>query len=62
MAIPVSMTDRLRTQHLSLSPMIAGLDKEHILRNPAPGKWSIKDNIAHLARGHGYSSAGSIRF
>jgi hypothetical protein len=32
--------------------MIAGLDQEHILRNPAPGKWSIKDNIAHLARGH----------
>jgi uncharacterized damage-inducible protein DinB len=32
--------------------MIAALDNEHILRNPAPGKWSIKDNIAHLARGH----------
>jgi DinB superfamily len=50
MNIPVSISDRLKTQHLGLPTIIAGLGDEHILRNPLPGKWSIKDNIAHLAR------------
>jgi hypothetical protein len=50
MNIPVSISDRLNTQHLTLPTIIAGLGNEHILRNPLPGKWSIKDNIAHLSK------------
>jgi hypothetical protein len=50
MDIPVSITDRLNTQHLSLPTIITGLREEHISNHPIPDKWSIKDNIAHLAR------------
>ena len=42
-----SLTDRLKTQHESIPMLIVNADLE---RHPAPGKWSIKDNIAHLAR------------
>jgi hypothetical protein len=50
MNIPSFLSDRLNTQHLSLPSLIAGLTDEQVLRNPLPGKWSIKDNMAHLAR------------
>jgi uncharacterized damage-inducible protein DinB len=50
MTISVSALDRLRTQHLSLTPQIAGLSDERIERSPAPGKWSIRDNVAHLTK------------
>jgi DinB superfamily len=50
MKIPVSISDRLGTQHLSLSPLVAGLPDDLLERNPLPGKWSIKDNIAHLTK------------
>ena len=50
MNIPVFITDRLNTQHLSLPSLIEGLSDEQVMRNPLPGKWSIRDNIAHLAR------------
>ena len=45
-----SLTDRLKTQHESLPVLIANIDKAHLELNPVPGKWSIKDNIAHLAK------------
>jgi hypothetical protein len=50
MNISVSTLDRLKTQHLSLPSLIANLTDDRLLRNPAPGKWSIKDNIAHLTK------------
>jgi hypothetical protein len=50
MKIPLSTLNRLTTQHLSLSTIIEGLDEEHFFYKPLPEKWSIKDNIAHLAR------------
>ena len=50
MYIPVSILDRLITQHLSLSTIIGGLGDEKISSHPIPDKWSIKENIAHLAR------------
>jgi hypothetical protein len=50
MTISVSALDRLRTQHLSLPSLIAGVSDERLARYPAPGKWSIKDNIAHLTK------------
>jgi hypothetical protein len=39
---------RLKTQHLALAEMVKSLDEQHLNRYPEPGKWSIKDNIAHL--------------
>jgi hypothetical protein len=50
MNLPISISDRLITQHHSLETIIAGLGEKHILNHPIPDKWSIKDNIAHLAR------------
>jgi uncharacterized damage-inducible protein DinB len=45
-----SLTGRLKTQHESISMLIANITNADLERNPAPGKWSIRDNIAHLAR------------
>lgn len=42
--------DRLNTQHLALPNIIAHLSDLHLHLSPSPGKWNIKDNIAHLAR------------
>ena len=50
MNIPVSIIERLITQHLSLQSIIAGLGNEHISNRVIPDKWSIRENIAHLAR------------
>lgn len=50
MIISVSTRDRLTTQHLSLPALIAGLSKDRLEVNPVPGKWSIRDNIAHLTK------------
>jgi DinB superfamily len=50
MYIPVSIFDRLNTQHLSLPTIIEGLASDQIINHPIPDKWSIRDNIAHLAR------------
>ncbi len=45
-----SLTSRLKNQHESIPLIIANVGKSTLERNPATGKWSIKDNIAHLAR------------
>jgi uncharacterized damage-inducible protein DinB len=50
MNIPLSISDRLNTQHLSLATVVDGLSNDRLNDHPLPGKWSIKDNIAHLAR------------
>jgi len=50
MNISVSTLDRLKTQHLSLPALIAGLPVDRLALPPLPGKWSIKDNIAHLTK------------
>ncbi len=50
MNIPVSIVERLITQHLSLQTIIAGLGNEHISNRVVSDKWSIRENIAHLAR------------
>jgi len=50
MNISISTLDRLRTQHESIATLINGLTDEQLTRNPIPGKWSIKDNIAHLTK------------
>jgi hypothetical protein len=39
---------RLKSQHLALREIIKNVDEEKLHAEPAPGKWSIADNIAHL--------------
>ena len=50
MKIYDSLYNRLQTQHLAIEPIIAGISNERLLQNPAPGKWSIQNNLAHLMR------------
>jgi uncharacterized damage-inducible protein DinB len=44
-----SLISRLMDQHTSLDIMVTGLDDAKLNQQPEPGKWSIHDNIAHLA-------------
>ena len=39
---------RLKTQHLALAELIRNLDEEQLNKQPEPGKWSIKEQVAHL--------------
>ena len=39
---------RLKTQHLAVAEIVKNIDKQRLNQQPEPGKWSIKDNIAHL--------------
>jgi uncharacterized damage-inducible protein DinB len=50
MKIYDSLYQRLQTQYKALIPIIDHVSDEKLLTNPAPGKWSIHDQIAHLAR------------
>jgi uncharacterized damage-inducible protein DinB len=43
-----SLVCRLKTQHLAVAEIIKNLDEQRLTQQPEPGKWSIKDNIAHL--------------
>jgi hypothetical protein len=45
-----SLLDRLANQHESISFIIQNISDEGLEKKPLPGKWSIKDNIAHLAK------------
>lgn len=40
---------RLKTQHLAVAEIVKHIDEQHLNYHSEPGKWSIKDNIAHLA-------------
>ena len=44
-----SLIDRLKSQHKAISAIVSTLDDKKINFSPEPGKWSIHDNIAHLA-------------
>ena len=43
-----SLVCRLKTQHLAVAEIVKHIDEQRINHQPEPGKWSIKDNIAHL--------------
>jgi uncharacterized damage-inducible protein DinB len=49
MPLPTSLTTRLEYQHKSLLDIIDGLSDEQIRRRVIVGKWSIFENIVHLA-------------
>ncbi len=50
MLLYMSLLDRLRNQHETIEQVIAKTDKSRITFHPEVGKWSIHDNIAHLAK------------
>jgi hypothetical protein len=41
--------DRLKTQHEVIELLISGLNEEELRFRPIPEKWSVHENIAHLA-------------
>ncbi|MBV8391289.1 MAG: DinB family protein [Mucilaginibacter sp.] len=43
-----SLVCRLKTQHLAVAEIVKHIDEQRLNQQPEPGKWSIKDNIAHL--------------
>ena len=44
-----SLIERLKSQHKAISAIISTVGEERLNYHPEPGKWSIHDNIAHLA-------------
>jgi len=49
MALSTSITTRLEYQHKSLLDIIEGLSDQQIRWQITPGKWSVFENIVHLA-------------
>lgn len=45
-----SLTERLKNQHKTIASIIIKLSNERLEYRPAPGKWNIHENIAHLSR------------
>lgn len=43
-----SLVCRLKTQHFAVAEIVKNIDEVRLSHPPQPGKWSIKDNIAHL--------------
>ena len=50
MNISPTILFRLTYQHEAINGIIASKTKERLHHFPAPGKWSIHDNIVHLAK------------
>ena len=50
MELSASALSRLAYQHLTISELVYEVSETMMYYQPAPGKWSIHDNIAHLAR------------
>jgi len=50
MKLSESTLARLASQHFSIRESVSGISAARMNYHPAPGKWSIHDNMAHLAR------------
>lgn len=50
MSLYTSLSDRLKTQYLTIEQLVSGINNDKLNISPAHGKWSALDNIAHLAR------------
>jgi hypothetical protein len=50
--LPETTAVRLRTQLDTLPLLLAGVPEAACERRPAPGKWSAREQLAHLARHH----------
>lgn len=51
-ALPESALLRLETQLDALDAILAGASEERLARRPANGKWSAREQLAHLGRYH----------
>ncbi len=49
MEIYRSLVGHLRNQHEAIANMIEGLEDTRVMGHPETGKWTIHDNITHLA-------------
>jgi hypothetical protein len=45
-----SLTERLKNQHKTIASIIIKLNNRQIQQHPVRDKWSIHENIAHLAK------------
>jgi len=45
-----SLQERLKNQHTAIPSIIEQLNDRDLHYHPEPGKWSIHDNIVHLAK------------
>lgn len=52
MPLPEPTAARLKTQLDCLPIILTGVSDEALNRRPNPGKWSARENLAHLARYH----------
>lgn len=50
MTLYKSLYDRLKNQHEAIENIIANVHVSRLTLHPSPERWSIKDNIAHLAK------------
>jgi DinB superfamily len=50
--LPETTDIRLRTQLDVLDLLLAGVEPAAAERRPAPGKWSAREQLAHIARHH----------
>ena len=49
MPLSVSILSRLKYQHETISALIAGVSEDQLRQRNASGKWSVFENMAHLA-------------
>lgn len=49
MLLPQTTLARLKTQHEVIEFLISGLSEDELRFRPIPDKWSVQENIAHLA-------------
>lgn len=50
MELPEATKVRLTTQHLVLKDLVSNLSEQEVSRDLLPGKWTIRQQIAHLVR------------
>ena len=48
--VHTSLTERLKNQHKTIASLIIKLNNRQIQQHKIKGKWSIHENIAHIAR------------
>ena len=49
MSLSTSINTRLHHQHETIRELIKGLSEEQLIQKVIPGKWSVLEQIAHLA-------------
>ena len=49
MSLPQTTLERLKTQHEVIEVLISRLSEDELRFRPIPDKWSVHENIAHLA-------------